>query len=161
MLKTPDNEKLIVMSNHIQVIYQIVFSTKYRRKCMLKQTRPQVFAYMGGILKNRKCKPFIINGIEDHVHILTHIHPTVALSTLVKEIKMGSHSFIEKNRLFPDFKNWQNGYGAFTYSSNALPNLMRYIENQELHHRGVQFEEEYVSLLEEQHVEYDAQYLFD
>jgi putative transposase len=149
------------MSTYTQIIYQIVFSTKYRRKCMLKQTRPKVFAYMAGILKKKNCKPFIINGIEDHVHILTHIHPSISLASLVKDIKMSSHSFIDHTGHFPDFKNWQNGYGAFTYSKDALPNLIRYIENQDVHHHGIPFEEEYISMLEEHGIEYDERYIFD
>lgn len=128
---------------------------------MLKQTRHKVFAYMAGILKHYQCRPYIVNGIEDHVHILTHIHPTVSLAELVKAVKNGSHTFIDDHGLFPKFEKWQNGYGAFTYAHEALPNLYRYIENQEIHHHGVAFEEEYISLLEEHQVEYDPKYIFD
>jgi hypothetical protein len=80
---------------------------------------------------------------------------------LIKEIKISSHTFIEDTGVFPEFKNWQNGYGAFTYSSEALPNLIRYIENQEIHHHGIPFEEEYISMLEEHNVEYDERYVFE
>ncbi len=149
------------MSTYTQILYQIVFSTKNREKCMLKQTRQQVFAYMVGIIKNKHCHPYIINGVEDHVHILTHIHPTVPLATLVKEIKMASHSFIDEYGLFPQFKNWQTGYGAFTYANIALPNLIQYIKNQESHHNSNSFEQEFVSLLEEAGIKYDERYLFD
>ncbi len=106
------------MSTYTQIIYQIVFSTKYRRKTLWKPSREKVFAYMTGILKNKKCHPYIINGVEDHVHILTHIHPTISLASLVKEIKISSHKFIDEQGLLPQFENWQNGYGAFTYSTD-------------------------------------------
>lgn len=149
------------MSTYTQIIYQIVFSTKYRRKSLLKPAREKVFAYMVGILKNKKCYPYIINGVEDHVHILTHIHPTVSLASLVKEIKISSHSFIDEQGFLPGFTNWQNGYGAFTYSKDALPNLIRYIENQETHHHQDSFESEYRRLLDEHGVEYDERYIFE
>jgi len=127
---------------------------------MLHETRQEVFKYMTGILRHHKCKSFIINGVEDHVHILTHLHPSVALSALVQSIKISSHTFIDRKGLFPGFTNWQDGYGAFTYDNKALPNLYRYIENQERHH-GISFEEEYISLLKEHGVEYDEKYVFD
>jgi len=149
------------MSTYTQILYQIVFSTKYRKKCLLKPSRDMVFAYMAGILKNKKCHPYIINGVEDHVHILTHIHPTVSLAQLVKELKISSHSFIDDHGLFPGFSNWQNGYAAFTYSEGSLPNLIRYIENQEAHHHKASYETELRGLLEEHGVEYDERYIFE
>ena len=149
------------MSTHTQILYQIVFSTKNRSKCMMKETRHQVFAYISGILKQHQCRPYIVNGVEDHLHILTHLHPSVALADLVKEIKITSHKYIDQLHLFPDFTNWQNGYGAFTYDQKAVSNLYRYIENQEIHHHGIAFEEEYIALLDEHHVEYDPKYVLD
>ena len=149
------------MSTHTQILYQIVFSTKYRSKCMLKQNRAEVFSYITGVIRRHKCHPYIVNGVEDHLHILTHLHPVVSLADLIKTIKISSHSFIDDHGLFPDFKNWQNGYGAFTYSKDAFPNLIRYIENQEIHHHGLNFETEYIALLEEHKVEYDPQFIFD
>ena len=149
------------MSTHTQILYQIVFSTKSREKCMLKSTRDTVFRYIGGILKNKSCKLFIVNGVEDHLHIITHIHPSVGLANLIKDIKISSNSFIKEKSLFPNFSGWQDGYGAFTYSNEALPNLMRYVQGQEAHHAYINFEDEYISLLEEHGVKYDPRYVFD
>ena len=149
------------MSTHTQIIYQIVFSTKYRKKCMLKSTRETVFKYISGIIKNKSSRLFIINGVEDHLHIITHIHPSICLADLIKEIKISSNSFIKEKYLFPDFPGWQDGYGAFTYSNEALPNLVRYVQNQESHHGYKTYEDEYISLLEEHEVEYDPRYVFD
>src|SRR5688572_19666937 len=132
------------MSTHTQIIYQIVYSTKYREKCMLKSNRETVFKYMGGILKNKKCHLYIINGVEDHLHIITHIHPSVALANLIKDIKISTNNFIKEKALFPNFPGWQDGYGAFTYSKEALPNLIRYVQNQEVHHGEITFEDEYI-----------------
>lgn len=149
------------MSTHTQIVYQIVFSTKNREKCLLKPSREEVFSYMRGVLWNKKCHPYIINGVEDHVHILTHLHPTISLSSLVKEVKVASHAFIKDNHLIPSFNRWAIGYGAFTYSKDALPNLIRYIKNQEAHHRAESFESEYRKVLEENGVEFDERFLFE
>ena len=87
---------------------------------MLKSTRDTVFRYIGGIIKNKGCKLYIINGVEDHLHIVTHIHPSICLANLIKDIKISSNSFIKEKGLFPNFSGWQEGYGAFTYSNEAL-----------------------------------------
>jgi REP element-mobilizing transposase RayT len=101
------------MGSYTSLLYQIVWATKHRHACMKKETRQHVFAYISGILKKKNCRPYIVNGVEDHLHILTHIHQTVPISKLVAEIKKSSHHFIDNNGLFPGFTNWQNGYGVF------------------------------------------------
>jgi REP element-mobilizing transposase RayT len=116
---------------------------------------------MAGILANKQCHCYIINGVEDHLHIVTHIHPTIALASLIKDIKISTNRFIKQNWLFPRFPGWQDGYGAFIYSYDSLPNLKRYVQNQEEHHALVTYEKEYISLLDEHGIEYDEKYLFE
>jgi len=97
--------------------------------------------------------------MEDHLHILTHIHPTVALATLVKDIKLASIDFIKSEGIFPDFEGWQNGYGAFTVSQRDKDQLINYIKNQETHHKKETFYDEYKRLIEEHGIEFDEKYL--
>lgn len=149
------------MGTYTQIVYQIVFSTKHRQKVLLKPQRENIFAYMAGIIKNKNCNAYIINGIGDHVHIVTNLHSTANLAGLIKSIKVSSHEFIDKNNVIPNFPGWQNGYGAFTYSRDALPNLIRYVENQEIHHHRITFENEFISLLDHHEIEYDPKYVFD
>ena len=78
------------MSTYTQILYQIVFSTKYRKKVLIKEHREKLYKYIWGILKNKKCVLYQINGVEDHLHIATHVHPTVDVSSLVKDIKTAS-----------------------------------------------------------------------
>ena len=148
------------MSTHTQILYQIVFSTKDREKTLIEQNREQLYRYIWGILKNKNCTLYQINGIEDHIHIATHIHPTVSLSTLVKDIKVASSIWIKEQKIFPDFNGWQEGYGAFTYSIREKDTLIRYIKNQQEHHRNITFKEEYIELLQENGIEFDEKYLF-
>jgi hypothetical protein len=91
---------------------------------------------------------------------LTHIHPTIALASLVKDIKLASSKFIKDERLFSNFHGWQEGYSAFTYSIKDKDNLMRYIDNQIEHHKSISFEEELRTLLEEHEIKFDEKYLF-
>jgi putative transposase len=101
---------------------------------------------------------YIINGVEYHIHILFALHPSVSLSSLVKVIKLASFQLIKEPNLFP-FTSWQKGYAAFTYSLEAKDNLIEYFKKQEEDHKEFNFKEELITLLEENRVEYDLQYL--
>ncbi|MFN4257094.1 MAG: IS200/IS605 family transposase [Saprospiraceae bacterium] len=149
----------IHMSTYTQILYQIVFSTKSRKRVLTKENRPELFKYIWGILKNKNCHLYRINGVEDHLHIVTHLHPSVSLASLVKDIKVASSGHIKEAGLFPDFEGWQDGYGAFTYSIEAKDNLINYVKNQEEHHRTKSFKEELTELLRENQVEFDEKYL--
>lgn len=97
--------------------------------------------------------------MEDHIHILTHVHPTIAISSLVKDIKLASDELIKEEDIFPKFKGWQDGYGAFSETIKAKERLMNYIKNQEEHPRKISFIDEYKSLLEEYEIKFDPKYL--
>jgi len=126
---------------------------------MLLDNKRRLYAYMNGFLKNKNCHLYRINGMEDHLHILTHIHPTIALATLVKDIKLASIDFIKAEGIFPNFEGWQDGYGAFTVSHRDKDQLINYIKNQEEHHKKENFYDEYKRLIEEEGIEFDPKYL--
>ena len=147
------------MSTYTQILYQIVFSTKKRKPVLLKENREKLYKDIWGILKNKNCHLYRINGVEDHLHIVTHLHPLISLSNLVKDIKLGSSSYIKENQLFPDFDGWQEGYAAFTYTIKEKEGLIRYVQNQEEHHKKMTFKEELLALLKEHNVEFDERYL--
>jgi putative transposase len=147
------------MSTYTQILYQIVFSTKNRKHTLTKPGREELFRYISGILNNKNCHLYQIGGVADHLHIISHIHPSVALASLVKDIKLASSVYIKTNRLFPLFYGWQDGYAAFTYSFDAKENLMFYVKNQEEHHKASTYKEEMIKLLEEFRIEYDEVYL--
>ncbi|MDQ1770547.1 IS200/IS605 family transposase [Labilibaculum sp. A4] len=148
------------MSTYTQILYQIVFSTKYRDKTLRESDRERLFHFIGGILVNKNCHLYRIGGVEDHIHIVTHLHPAIALSNLVKDIKLGTCDFIKSNHILPDFSGWQEGYGAFTYDVSAKDNLIAYVKNQKEHHSKLSYREEYIQLLEEHDVEFEEKYLF-
>ena len=126
---------------------------------MLKETRNDLFKYITGILKNKNCHLYKINGVEDHLHIVTHIHPSIALASLVKDIKIASSIFAKNEKLFPGFDGWQEGYAAFTYSYKEKNRLITYVQNQENHHRKISFKEELIESLNEHGIEFDEKYL--
>ncbi len=138
------------MSTYTQILYQIVFSTKHRERTLIKESRTELYKYIWGILKNKRCYLFQIGGTEDHLHIITSIHPAVSLAALVKDVKLGSTSFIKEKKIFPQFSGWQDGYAAFTYSTEAKYNLIEYVKNQETHHQQKTFREELIAVLNQQ-----------
>jgi REP element-mobilizing transposase RayT len=147
------------MSTYTQVLYQIVFSTKNREHTLSKPNREELYKYIWGILENKNCHLYRIGGISDHLHIAAHLHPSIALASLVKDIKLASSAHIKAQNLFPLFNGWQVGYGAFTYAFKDKDRLINYIRNQEEHHKEKPFREELIDLLEEHEIEFDEKYL--
>ena len=148
------------MSTYTQILYQIVFSTYDRKETLIDSGRDRLFRYISRVLQNKKCHVYTIGGVNDHIHIITHVHPMIAPAMLIKDIKLASTEFIKAEKIFPDFAGWQDGYGAFTYSISAKGNLIEYVNNQVKHHKKFSFREEYIALLQEHGIAFDERYLF-
>lgn len=147
------------MSTYTELLYQIVFSTYRRERTMTKERRKELFQYIYEILENKNCHLYRLNGVEDHLHIVTHINPTISISSLVKDIKLASSYWIKTNKIFKNFNGWQEGYGAFTYSIKEKDRLIEYVKNQEQHHKKTIYKDELILLLKEHGVDYDEKYL--
>jgi len=144
-----------------QMYVQIVFAVRDRENLLTKTIRPRVFEYISGIITKLHHKSIIVNGYSDHVHIFLGLNPAVSVSDTVHDIKRGSSLFINENKLVPGRFSWQEGYGGFTYSKSQIGDVYRYIENQEEHHSGRSFREEYISFLEKNEIKYETRYLFE
>lgn len=147
------------MATYTQILYQIVFSTKNAENTMRLFEAENLYRYIWGVLKNKKCTLYRLNGTENHLHIVTHVHPTISISSLVKDTKVSSSVWIKEQSIFPNFISWQEGYGAFTYHVNQKTALINYVKNQREHHHVRTFNEEFKELLEEHGVEFDVKYL--
>ncbi len=120
-----------------------------------------MFKYVAGIIKGKNQKPIIVNGVEDHVHILVGLKPAMSISDLVREIKNNSSNFINAQKFLKGKFAWQEGYGAFSYSHSQIDTVYRYIANQQEHHRTKTFKEEYIDFLQKFEIEYKDKYLFE
>jgi putative transposase len=147
------------MSTYTQTYYHIIFSTKNREPVLKIEKREDLSRFIWGIIKNKHCHLYRINGVADHVHLLTSLHPTVNLAGFVKDIKLASSQWIKDNRVFPNFSYWQDGYGAFTHSHAETDRVVEYIKTQAEHHKKVSFHDELRKLLAEAGVEFDERYL--
>ena len=133
---------------------------------MTSDGRSTLFGYITGIHKAKGCHLYRLNGVEDHIHIATHVHPSVALATLGKDIKLATSDFIKKESLFRNFAGWQDGYAAFTCSYKDKDALIKtrmllsnISKNHEQHHKTLSFNEELIDLLNEHGIEFDEKYL--
>ena len=120
--------------SYIVALYHIVFSTKGREATLDKEHRAELFSFIAGIVKRKGCKPIIVNGGVDHVHILLDLSSTMTLSEMVKEIKRSSTLWIKERKIFPMFSHWESEYGAFSVSKSHRDAVYSYIMNQEQHH---------------------------
>ncbi|MBC8401250.1 MAG: IS200/IS605 family transposase [Candidatus Marinimicrobia bacterium] len=147
------------MSTYTQIYYHIIFSTKNRMPCLKEAEREKLFKYIWGIINNKGCHLYRINGVEDHIHVLTGLKPAIALADLVKDIKVASSIWINEQNLFPRFEGWQVGYAAFTYADKDKNTIINYIKSQVEHHRKRSYREEVEVLLKEHGIDFDERFL--
>ena len=132
-----------------KVIYHIVIRTKHSELTINQQYANDLYAYMQGIVKKHKCRLYQINGIEDHIHILLDLHPSVALANFVQSLKRSSSLWLQNQyEKFPHFRCWSEGYAAFTYSYSDRHTLINYIKNQQEHHAHESTKDELMRILE-------------
>jgi len=148
-------------NTYTQIYIHIVFAVQGRQNLIPKVNKEELHKYISGIIRNKKQKLIAINSMPDHVHILVGMTPNVALSDLVRDIKSNSSRFINEKEWVRGKFNWQEGFGAFSYSHSQLHAVSNYIQNQEKHHSIKPFREEYLEILRRFNVEYDTKYVFD
>jgi REP element-mobilizing transposase RayT len=143
------------------LIYHVVFSTKKRAQLITPELREDLYPYLGGIIRSEGGCLLEIGGIPDHVHLLARFPPTLGVSDMVKKIKGKSSRWVNRDRN-PDTQfGWQDGFAAFSVCPWQLPEIRRYIRNQERHHGKQTFKNEYLSLLERYGIAYDGRYVLD
>ena len=142
---------------YAQNVIHVVFSTKDRRKLMSAEFRPRLWAYTVGICKKLDVPVLAVGGMEDHIHFLIQIPPTLAVAKAVLAIESNSSRWVnDQGHKFA----WQQGYGAFSVSTSNVPIVVRYIQNQEAHHRKMSFDSEFLALLKKHGMEFDPKYVF-
>ncbi len=140
------------------LLTHVIFSTKDRRPAISAEFRSDLWAYMAGIVRNLEGKALAINGTRDHVHLLLSLSPTQAIADVVRVVKANSSRWVNQDRR-RNFA-WQSGYGAFSVSLSAAPEVIRYIARQAEHHRRMRFREELVAFLKKHEIEYDERYIW-
>jgi len=143
------------------LLSHIVFGTKERMPLITADLRARLFSYLGGIVRNLGGTVIAINGTASHVHILAELKPSTSVSEAVRVLKSNSSRWVhELGARFSKF-GWQTGYAAFSVSRSNLKGVARYIDQQEEHHKRMDFRREFVALLRKHGVQYDERYVWD
>ena len=146
-------------NTYSQIHIQLVFAVKYRAGLIEKNWKEQLHKFITGIFQANDHKILQINSVPDHIHIFTGMRPTQSISDITQLVKSESTKYIKKEKMSTQFA-WQDGYGAFSYSKSHVETVIRYIQNQEAHHKKEKFLDEYRKLLKAFEIEYDEKYLF-
>jgi REP-associated tyrosine transposase len=150
------------MANTFSQIYiQAVFAVSGRQSLIRPAFKEELYKYITGIVRNQGQKLIAINGVADHLHMLIGLRPAMALADLIREVKADSSNFINENRWIHGRFSWQEGYGAFSYGHSQLNTIIRYIQDQENHHRKQSFRNEYLSLLRKFDIAFEDKYVFE
>ena len=148
------------MSTHYGILIHLVFSTKYRAPVLVDSWRDELFAYIGGTVKDHKAVLLEAGGIEDHIHLLMKLHPQFAISSTLQLLKANSSRWINEHGKTSSRFQWQRGYGAFSVSQSMV-SVKQYIANQREHHRTQDYKQEYLQLLRYHEIEFDEQHVFE
>jgi REP element-mobilizing transposase RayT len=147
-------------NTYTQIHIHFVFAVKFRLGLIDKKWKEQLNKYITEIIQSNNHKLLAINGMSDHIHILIGMRPTQSISDLMKEVKQSSSLWINENKFTKQHFEWQEGYGAFSYSKSQIDGVVKYIKNQEEHHKKQSFKEEYLEILTKFEIEYDEKYIF-
>ncbi len=146
---------------YTQIYIHVVFAVKSRDNLISSKWKEELYKYITGIVTNEGQKLLAINGMADHIHILIGLKPNAALSDVVRDIKANSSRFINDRNWIAGKFEWQNGFGAFSYSHSQLTKVIDYIRNQEEHHKTKSFREEYIEFLKLFNIEFKNEFIFD
>ncbi len=139
----------------------IVFSTKDRFPLIDNAIKTELYNYLGGTCRELECKPYIVGGAIDHVHLLITLSQKIPLMKVLETIKSHSSKWIKtKGQAYQNFY-WQRGYGAFSVNPTEIEIVKKYISNQEIHHQKKSFKDEYRAFLKKYKIPYDEKYVWD
>ncbi len=147
-------------NTYTQIHMQFVFAVKYRLALIQPTWKDRLYQYITGIIQHNEHKMLQINGMPDHIHIFIGMRPNQAISSLIQNVKTESSKWIKENEFCNSPFAWQEGFGAFSYSKSHVPDVIRYVKNQEAHHKKETFLDEYIKMLKAFEIEYDEQYIF-
>lgn len=147
-------------NTYSQLYIHLVFAVKNRGCFIGPSWQQELYAYLTGVIENRRHKVYAIGGMRDHIHILVSMSPAQSVSELVQETKRASTLWIKERHLVDGNFAWQKGFGAFSYGKSQVNNVVTYIQNQKQHHLGKTFREEYEEFLKIFEIEYDERYVF-
>lgn len=147
-------------NSYTQIHIQFVFAVKYRAAVIGSDWKERLHQYITGIFQENKHKMLQINSMPDHIHIFAGMRPHQSISSLIQNVKTESSKWIKTQGFCSQSFAWQEGYGAFSCSKSQVPDVVRYIINQEIHHKKITFLDEYKKFLTLFEIDWEEQYIF-
>jgi REP element-mobilizing transposase RayT len=141
--------------SYVRLLYHAIIRTKASQPVLSLEHSDELYRYIWGIIKNKNSLLYRVNGIEDHVHILFSLHPTISLSDFMREMKAETSKMLKRTTGFEKFTAWSEGYAALSYSLKDKDTIINYIKNQREHHKTISFRDEYENFLKEMGLESD------
>jgi REP element-mobilizing transposase RayT len=143
------------MHSFTSILIHCVWSTKKREPFLNSDLRNRLWPYLGGVARENKMKALAIGEVADHVHMLISLPATLPVSKALQLLKGNSSRWIHET--FPKLHafEWQEGYGAFSVGISAVDATVRYIRDQEAHHRKRSFREELMTMLRRHGLDYE------
>jgi len=148
-------------NTYSQIYIHVVFAVMGRQNLINSKHKEELHKYITGIINKNGQKLLEINVMPDHTHILIGMEPTIRISDLVRDIKSNSSGFINDKKWVLGKFNWQKGFGVFSYSHSQIDSVIKYINNQETHHRKKTFQEEFIEMLNKFYIKYEDKFLFE
>jgi len=146
-------------NTYTKIYLHLVFAVKNRESLINSKWKDELYKYITGIIQNNGHKLIAINGTANHIHIAIGYKQTQLLPDLMQDIKGSSSKWINENRFVRGKFNWQTGYGAFSFAHSQIDKVVKYIVNQESHHKIKTFKEEYIELLKKYNVQYEDKFV--
>ena len=145
--------------SYVQSYYHIVFSVKERLPILQQDIREDVYKYIWGICKNKRCYLYRIGGVEDHIHMLVNLHPSISVADFIRDVKTSTTAWIKSENIVLKFPGWQSEYAAISKSFDELQVVTEYIKNQEEHHKIITWKEELITLFDRAGIDYKKEFL--
>lgn len=149
------------MSTFSNLLFHIVYSTKYRKPTIAPNWEDELYGYIGGIIREQKGVLLQINGMPDHVHLLAKLSPSISVSDVLRKVKASSSKWINERSDVAKRFEWQSGYAAFSVSESQVDTVQNYVANQKAHHEKKTFEDEFLTLLKRHNISFDLKYVFE
>jgi REP element-mobilizing transposase RayT len=151
------NLEPLMRDTYSKLTYHLVCSTWNRVPSITRAVRDDLYGYCGGILRGNGGALLSAGGMPDHVHLLAGWGTSISVAKMLQLIKTNSSKWMnERPDIAPRSFAWQKGYGAFSVSESQIPEVRRYIQNQEQHHRKMSFQEEFEELLKRHGIPHDS-----
>lgn len=135
---------------------QYIFAVGDSNSLISKDWELELVKSVTSVLREKRQIPIIVKCLHDHIHIFVVVKPDISIQMLADEIRSETAAFINNKRFTKKPFQWQDAYGAFSYSKTRTNDVYLYLQAQERYHAKRTFREEFVEFLRINAIDYDV-----